>query len=61
MADPEVHVGGRGPADGGDVEMQGGDDRPEAIEIGDTVEDDAGEEGEPTEEEKPAQRVTFVE
>ncbi|KAL8912403.1 MAG: hypothetical protein Q9171_002589 [Xanthocarpia ochracea] len=60
MADPEVHVGARGPADGDDVEMQGGDGRPEVIEIGDTVEDDAVEEGEPTEEEKPAQRVTFV-
>lgn len=54
MADPQVQVGGGGTADQDDVEMQGGDEGPE---VGETV----GEEGDAAEEDKPAQRVTFIE
>ncbi|CAO1603411.1 hypothetical protein XANCAGTX0491_006999 [Xanthoria calcicola] len=53
MADPQVQVGGGGTADQDDVEMQGGDEGPE---VGETV----GEEGDAAEEDKPAQRVTFI-
>ncbi len=57
MADPQVQVGGGGTADQDDVEMQGGDEAAEVVEVGETV----GEEGDAAEEDKPAQRVTFIE
>ncbi|CAL8580945.1 hypothetical protein XPA_006659 [Xanthoria parietina] len=56
MADPQVQVGGGGTADQDDVEMQGGDEAAEVVEVGETV----GEEGDAAEEDKPAQRVTFI-
>ncbi|KAL9603489.1 MAG: hypothetical protein Q9219_001176 [cf. Caloplaca sp. 3 TL-2023] len=57
MAEPQVQIGG-GAANEGDVEMQGGDEGgDDAIEVAETA-DPAAEA--PTEEEKPAQRVTFV-
>ncbi|KAL8891261.1 MAG: hypothetical protein Q9205_002412 [Flavoplaca limonia] len=59
MADPQVQVGGSGPADQDDVEMQGGDEGAEVIEVGETVGDN-GAEGGSAEEDKPAQRVTFI-
>ncbi|KAL8806762.1 MAG: hypothetical protein Q9182_001160 [Xanthomendoza sp. 2 TL-2023] len=55
MADPEVHVSGNGPADEGDVEMQGADEGAEAVEVGENNGEDAA-----AEEEKPAPRVTFI-
>lgn len=61
MADPEVRLRGSGPADEGDVEMQGGDESAEVIEVGETMGEDGAAEGGAAEEEKPAQRVTFVE
>ncbi|KAL8783936.1 MAG: hypothetical protein Q9213_004266 [Squamulea squamosa] len=60
MADPEVRVGGSGPADEGDVEMAGGDEGAEVIEIPEVGGEDTVAEGGAAEEEKPAQRVTFV-
>ncbi|KAI4274109.1 MAG: hypothetical protein LQ337_004162 [Flavoplaca oasis] len=59
MADPQVQVGGSGPADQDDVEMQGGEEGAEVIEVGETVEDN-GVEGGSAEEDKPAKRVTFI-
>ncbi|KAL9033294.1 MAG: hypothetical protein Q9180_006023 [Flavoplaca navasiana] len=59
MADPQVQVGGSGPADQDDVEMQGGDEGAEVVEVGETVGDN-GAEGGSAEEDKPAQRVTFI-
>ncbi|KAI4230438.1 MAG: hypothetical protein L6R36_000067 [Xanthoria steineri] len=56
MADPQVQVGGGGTADQDDVEMQGGDEGADVVEVGETV----GEEGDAAEEDKPAQRVTFI-
>lgn len=60
MADPQVQLGGSGSADQDDVEMQGGDDGAEVVDVGETVGEDAVE-GDAAEEDKPAQRVTFVE
>ncbi|KAL8775301.1 MAG: hypothetical protein Q9209_000308 [Squamulea sp. 1 TL-2023] len=60
MADPEVRLGGSGLADEGDVEMAGGDEGAEVIEIPDVVGEDTVAEGGAAEEEKPAQRVTFI-
>ncbi|KAL8704623.1 MAG: hypothetical protein Q9201_002209 [Fulgogasparrea decipioides] len=59
MAEPEVRIGGVDAGDEGDVEMQGGDDSAEVLEVGETgaAEDGAAA---PEGEEKPAQRVTFV-
>ncbi|KAI4280803.1 MAG: hypothetical protein L6R38_004165 [Xanthoria sp. 2 TBL-2021] len=59
MADPQVQLGGSGSADQDDVEMQGGDDGAEVVDVGETVGEDAVE-GDAAEEDKPAQRVTFV-
>ena len=59
MADPQVQVGGSGPADYDDVEMQGGDEGAEVIEVGETVGDNGA--GGSAEDDKPAQRVTFIE
>ncbi|KAL8804967.1 MAG: hypothetical protein Q9200_005613 [Gallowayella weberi] len=55
MTDPEVHVSGNGPADEGDVEMQGADEGAEVVEVGENNGEDAA-----AEEEKPAPRVTFI-
>ena len=60
MADPQVQLGGSGPADQDDVEMQGGDDGAEVVDVGEIADDDAVEGG-GAEEDKPAQRVTFIE
>ncbi|KAL8732025.1 MAG: hypothetical protein Q9166_002977 [cf. Caloplaca sp. 2 TL-2023] len=60
MADPEVRVGSSGAADEGDVEMQGADESAEVIEVGDNGPGEDVTAGGPAEEEKPAQRVTFV-
>ncbi|KAL8682292.1 MAG: hypothetical protein Q9186_001661 [Xanthomendoza sp. 1 TL-2023] len=60
MADPEVRVGGNGPADEGDVEMQGDDEGAEVVEVGENNGGDAAADGGAAEEEKPAQRVTFI-
>lgn len=57
MADPQVQIGGSQPIDEGDVEMEGGNDGAEVIEVGESGA--AG--GAAEEEEKPAQRATFVE
>ncbi|KAL8834828.1 MAG: hypothetical protein Q9170_003570 [Blastenia crenularia] len=58
MADPQVQIGSRGDAaNEGDVEMQGGDDGDEVLEIPETS---AAAGGAPEEEEKPTQRVTFI-
>lgn len=57
MANPQVQIGGSQPIDEGDIEMEGGNDGAEVIEVG-----ESGAAGGATEEEeKPAQRVTFVE
>ncbi|KAL8971460.1 MAG: hypothetical protein Q9183_001050 [Haloplaca sp. 2 TL-2023] len=57
MAEPEVRIGGPGGGgDEGDVEMQGGDEDVEVMETG-AAEDGTGA---TQEEEKPAQRVTFI-
>ncbi|KAL8949173.1 MAG: hypothetical protein Q9222_004705, partial [Ikaeria aurantiellina] len=55
MADPEVRLGAGGPPAEGDVEMQAGDD--EVMEVGET---NTGEGATAIEDEKPAQRITFV-
>ena len=58
MAEPEVRISGSGGGgDEGDVEMQGGDEDVEVMETG-AAEDGTGA---TQEEEKPSQRVTFVE
>ncbi len=57
MADPVVQIGGSQPIDEGDVEMEGRNDGAEVIEVG-----ESGAAGGATDEEdKPAQRVTFIE
>ena len=61
MAKPEVHIGSRSgndPSNEGDVEMQGGDDGDEVLEVPETG-TAAG--GAAEEEEKPTPRITFVE
>ncbi|KAL8689935.1 MAG: hypothetical protein Q9218_004513, partial [Villophora microphyllina] len=61
MAEPEVRIGGTDPGDEGDVEMQGGDDGAEVSEVAETGAGQDGTTGAAAdEEEKPAQRVTFV-
>ncbi|KAL8674795.1 MAG: hypothetical protein Q9168_000776 [Polycauliona sp. 1 TL-2023] len=59
MADPQVQLGGSGPTDQDDVEMQGDDEGAEVIDVGEAAGEDAAEGG-AVEEDKPAQRVTFV-
>ena len=64
MADPEVRILGGVADDSGDVEMQGGGDSGDVMEVGETGGDDApGEEDETTavEAERPATRTSFVE
>lgn len=58
MADPEVQIAGREPANEGDIEMEGGDDGADVVEVGESV---AAADGAADEDEKPTQRVTFVE
>ena len=63
MADPEVRILGGVADDSGDVEMQGGGDGADVMEVGETGGDDApGEEDETAvEPERPATRTNFVE
>ena len=66
MADPEVRISGGVADDSGDVEMQGGGDGADVMEVGETGADDApGEEDETTttavEAERRATRTSFVE
>ena len=64
MADPEVRILGGVADDSGDVEMQGGGDGGDVLEVGETGADDApGEEDETAalEAERPATRTSFVE
>lgn len=59
MADPQVQIGsGSNPVNEDDVEMQGGDDGGEVVEVAETGAA-AGEV--PDQEEKPTERVTFIE
>ncbi|KAL9002818.1 MAG: hypothetical protein Q9188_004280 [Gyalolechia gomerana] len=59
MADPQVQIGsGSNPVNEDDVEMQGGDDGGEVVEVAETGAT-AGEV--PDQEEKPTERVTFIE
>ncbi|KAL8737838.1 MAG: hypothetical protein Q9181_001280 [Wetmoreana brouardii] len=60
MAEPEVRIGSVDAGDEGDVDMQGGDDSAEVIEVGETGAAEDGATAAPDGEEKPAQRVTFV-
>ena len=63
MADPEVRILGGVADDSGDVEMQGGGDGADVLEVGETGADDApGEEDDTAvEAERPATRTSFVE
>ncbi|KAL8927517.1 MAG: hypothetical protein Q9208_002322 [Pyrenodesmia sp. 3 TL-2023] len=56
MADPQVQIGASQSIDEGDVVMEGGNDGAEVVEVGESGA--AG--GAAQEEEKPAQRVRFV-
>ncbi|KAL8943502.1 MAG: hypothetical protein Q9216_001037 [Gyalolechia sp. 2 TL-2023] len=58
MADPQVQIGSSSnPINEGDVEMQGGDNGDQVVEVAETG---AAVEGVTDQEEKPAQRVTFI-
>lgn len=62
MAEPEVHIGGADAGDEGDVEMQGGDQSADVVEISETgTTQDRATGAAAKEDEKSAQRVTFVE
>ncbi|KAL9578359.1 MAG: hypothetical protein Q9212_005769 [Teloschistes hypoglaucus] len=61
MAEPEVRIGGADAGEEGDVEMQGGDQSDDVVEVSKSDAAQDGTTGAAAEGgEKPAQRVTFV-
>lgn len=62
MAESEVRIGGADAGEEGDVEMQGGDQSDDVVEISKTGASQDGTTGAAADGgEKPAQRMTFVE